>query len=112
MMHPRVVSQRTQELAKPGQMVEFLYLARAIECLPFCDAESVDEATVHFARGTVGTVMKVILTHLINGSGPEYILMIDTCTYYVSAKHTRIVTKYEGSIQEELDTMEKSFDDL
>lgn len=100
------------KIAKPGDMVEFLYLARAIECVPFCDAEAVDEATTHFARGTVGTVMKVILTHLIAAQGTEYILLIEDCTYYVSAKHTRIVTQYEGSIQEEIDNMDKAFDDL
>lgn len=103
---------REIKLAKPGQVVEFIYEANAIEDVHFYDAESVDEATVRFPRGTTGTVLKIRTTHLINGQGSEYLLMIDTCKYHVSAKHTRIVTSYEGSIQRELDQMRDSFAEL
>lgn len=94
--------------AKPGEIVEFLYESKAIEDVRFCDAEAVDEATVTFPRGTVGTVLRVI-----NELSPntDYILLIEDNAYFVRAKHCRVVTKYEGSIQEEFDKLDKAFEE-
>lgn len=95
-----------QNLAKSGQIVEFIHEAHAIEKLQYCDIEAVDEATKRFPRGTTGTVLG------INIHGNEYLLMIGDCTYFVNARDTQVVVSYETSIQREFDQMESAFKEL